>query len=323
MTVYVCQTPEIIRTYLDKVKNRRGLSYLDINEHSILIPSKDSDPLHIIKKLKTKNDTPEHIVYLGLGLSKGISGPQSITSFATIINDKLEPISDNFLAFERGTCLSTNNSSNHELVEDLFNTVDCIEENSGRWYLCCEVLGIPFTCSLYLKQDLDTEYNIEQVFKAMLDKISLTEESTEQAKDDNDPDNLFFQSDLYWTKSLKTKFEKAYATYLKNNRSNGIEQIELFLAQFPNESPKKRTLKLVQFLEQQNSPEIYSTLNELEQWARINLKDYVHFNYDKKLESSKTTVSFDFFSEESYQEQLQVLRDADIAAFYKIVRSTK
>ena len=51
-----------------------------------------------------------------------------------MINDKLEPISDNFYAFERGTCLSPNNSNNHELVEDLFNAVDCIEENSGRWY---------------------------------------------------------------------------------------------------------------------------------------------------------------------------------------------
>lgn len=323
MIVYVSHTPEIIQSCVNKVKNRHGLSYLDINGHSILIPTADCDPLHVMKKLKTKNGYPERIVYLGLGLSKILSGPHAITSFATLINDKLEPVSENFLAFERGTCLSTKGSSNHELIDDLFNTVDCIEANCSRWYLCCEALGIPFTCSMYLQQKPDTELAIEPIIKALLDKKLHEEESKEYVNKKTTPDNLIFHGDLYWTKSLKTKYEKAYATFLKNNNSNGTEQIKSYLAQFTNESPKIRTVKLVQFLEQQNSPEVYSRLSELEQWSKINSQGFVHFNYDKKLESSKITVSFDFFSEKGYQEKLQVLRDADIAAFIEIIHPSE
>ena len=91
----------------------------------------------------------------------------------------------------------------------------------------------------YLKQELDGEYNIEQLLICLI-KSLLKKRLTEQSKDNKGSDNLFFQSDLYWTKSLKTKFEKAYATYLKSNRSNGTEQIELYQLNFLMNPQKER-----------------------------------------------------------------------------------
>jgi hypothetical protein len=325
MTVYVTHAPDIIQSGDRKLKKSAGLFFLEVNQKPILIADNNTDPLYLLKKLKSEQGFPKEVIYFGFGLSKNIAGPNIITSYAQLINEKVEPLSDNFIGFESGTCLAVKDSKNSDLIEDLLNGVDCIEDYSSRWFLSCEALDIDFRCIIYSQHEKseNQKYKIEQKIQSMLDFCQISDREKIEKKSQNKIHDFFERKDFYWTKSLKSKFEKQYEIFLKNNDLATDDHLEAYISNIPETTPKKRALNLVGFLERGNNPEFFIRLDELNKWMQENIKDPIRLYFDPKLEDDNICVSFKCKSDKNYNEQVQRLSELNINAFFQLMHDRK